>query len=62
MEGCKEYNTFLCHIDLVSVDNNALTASQLVHYQHWLVQYDTKACYILYLSSGHGDLKTKKLF
>ena len=39
----------LCHIEGVSVDN-ARTAKQWVHYQHFRVQSDTKACNILFIA------------
>ena len=39
----------LCHIERVAVDN-AQTAKQWVHYQPLRVQYDTKACNILFIT------------
>ena len=39
----------LCHIERVGVDN-ARTAKQGVHYQPLRVQYDTKACNILFIA------------
>ena len=39
----------LCHIERVCVDN-ARTAKQCVHHQPLRVQFDTKACNILFIA------------